>query len=110
MASKNSTAHKLRTQPKLTTEEIKRIAEKLAVRIEHDSEETALLMLFLSHLETLVEQRDSYMDLWSALHDFRRSLFVGTTASANAQKEFQAEAYQNRGNLLLWPNERKGAK
>lgn len=39
MASKDSTVHKLRTQPKLTTEEIKRIAEKLAVRIEHDSEE-----------------------------------------------------------------------
>ncbi len=109
MASKNSTVRKLKTQPKLTSDEIKRIAEKLAVRIEHDEEETALMLLFLTHLETLVDQRDSYIDLWSALYDFRKHLFLGCSAADDAQERFQANAYANRGKLLLWPNERRAS-
>lgn len=109
MSTKNSNVRKLKTQPKLTTEEIIRIAEKLAVRIEHDEEETALMLLWIQHLEVLVESRD-YNDLWSALYDFRKHLFLGTSAADQAQDQFQANAYANRGRLLLWPYEKKGAQ
>ena len=105
--SKQSNVRKLRTQPKLTTEEIVRIAEKLAVRIEHDEEETALMLLWIQHLEVLIETRE-YTDLWSALYDFRKHLFLGTNAADDAQDAFQKDAYKNRENLLLWPYERKG--
>lgn len=109
MPSTKSTVRKIKTQPKLTTEEIIRIAEKLAVRIEHDEEETALMLLWIQHLEVLVEQRE-YTDLWSALYDFRKHLFLGTSAADHAQDQFQANAYAERGKLLLWPYEKKGAK
>lgn len=108
MASKNSNVRRLKTQPKLTTEEIVRIAEKLAVRIEHDEEETALMLLWIQHLEVLIEARE-YTDLWSALYDFRTHLFLGTASADQAQDQFQATAYRDRGKLLLWPYERKGA-
>lgn len=109
MASAKSNVRKLKTQPQLTSDEIKRIAERLAARIEYDEEETALLLLFLSHLEILVEQRDAYTDLWSALYDFRKHLFIGCSAADSAQDQFQANAYVNRGKLLRWPSE-GGAK
>jgi hypothetical protein len=110
MASRQSNVRRIKTQPKLTSEEIRRIAEKLAVRIEHDAEETALLLLFLTHLDALIQQRDSYLDIWSALYEFRQHLFLGTSAADHAQEEFQAKAYQDRGKLLMWPNERKESK
>lgn len=105
MASTKSNVRKLKTQPKLTSEEIKRIAERLAGRMEYDEEEIALLLLFLNHLETLIEQRNSYTDLWSALYDFRKHLFIGCSAADSAQDQFQANAYANRGKLLRWPSE-----
>lgn len=110
MPTKNSTVRKLKTQPKLTSDEIKRIAEKIGVELEHDEEPVSLLLLFLTHLEMLAEQRDSYMHVWSAIYDFRKHLFLGCSASDAAQDEFQANAYANRGKLLLWPSERKEAQ
>lgn len=111
MSTRKSTTTRLKAQPAfrlLTDDEIKRIAEKLAVRIEHDEEETALLLLWIQHLEALVEARE-YNGLWSALYDFRKHLFLGCPAADAAQDAFQADAYRNRGKLLLWPYERKGA-
>ena len=105
MASKQSTVHKINSQPKLTDDEIKRIAEKIAARIENDEEETALLLLWIQHLEVLVDQHE-YSLIWSALSDFRKHLFLGCSAADRAQDQFQANAYANRGKLLLWPNER----
>lgn len=109
MALKNSTVRKLKPQPKLTDDEIKRVAEKIAVRIEHDEPETALLMLYFRHLEILVEERN-YTDIWSALYDFRQHLFLGTNASDSAQDQFQETAYRDRGKLLRWPGERREAQ
>jgi hypothetical protein len=59
-------------------------------------------MLF-DHLEQISVDPN---DLWCALYDIKRSLFVGTSASDEAQEQFQAKAYQNRGKLLKWPYER----
>lgn len=111
MSTRKSNTVRLNTQPRLLEpDEIKRIAEKIAVRVEHDEEETALLLLFFDHLEALAEQRDTYSEMWTALYDFKQHLFLGTSAADNAQRMFQANAYANRGKLLLWPYERKGAK
>ena len=104
MTSKNSTARKSRSQskPQLTHEEVKRIAEKLAVALEHREEDISLITMLFDHLEQI--SADS-TDLWCALYDIKKSLFVGTSASDEAQKQFQARAYQNRGKLLKWPYE-----
>lgn len=111
MSVRQSTVRKPKSQPQtLTPDEIKRIAEKIGVRMEHDEEEVSLLLLFLSHLERLAEQRESYLDLWSAIYDFRKHLFLGCPAADTAQEEFQATAYANRGKLLLWPYEQKGGQ
>lgn len=111
MSTRKSNTARLNTQPQLLDpDEIKRIAEKIAVRVEHDAEETALLLLFFDHLEALLEQPDTYTEIWSALYDFKQHLFIGTSAADDAQRQFQANAYANRGKLLLWPYERKGAK
>src|ERR1051326_2418290 len=47
MASKNSNVRKLKTQPKpvLNSDELQRIAEKLAVALEHNTEEISLMTL-----------------------------------------------------------------
>jgi hypothetical protein len=108
MSTRKSNVRRLKTQLKLTSEEIKRIAEKLAVRMEHDAEEVGLLLLFVSHLEMLAEHKDSYLNLWSALYDFRKHLFIGCPAADSAQDQFQSETYAKRGKLLLWPYEREG--
>ena len=109
MASKQSNVRKLKTQPKLTSDEIKRIAEKISVELEHDEEPVSLLLLFLDHVQCLAEQGASNMDIWSAFYDFKKHLFLGCPAADAAQDRFQADAYRNRGKLLLWPSERRSA-
>lgn len=109
MSTRKSNTVRLYTQPQLLEpDEIKRIAEKIAVRVEHDAEEISLLLLFFDHLEALAEKKDTYCEMWTALYDFKQHLFLGTSASDDAQRRFQANAYANRGKLLLWPYERKG--
>jgi hypothetical protein len=104
MPSRNSNVRRLKTQPKpqLTHDEVKRIAEKLAVALEHDAEEIALLTLLFDYLQGVEPQF-----LWGAIYTIKSYLFVGTNAMDDAQKQFQADAYANRGNLLLWPYERE---
>lgn len=111
MSNQKSTVRKLKPQERqLTQDEVKRIAEKLAVALEHDEEHIALLLLLFDHLEEVAEKPDPYLDLWGSLFTIKQHLFVGTPASGDAQKKFHAESYANRGKLLLWPYERKGAK
>lgn len=92
------------SQPKLSHEEVQRIAEKIAVALEHDEEEISLITMLFDHLEQISDNRTQ---LGLALYDIKRVLFVGTIASDDAQKQFQVRAYQNRGKLLQWPYEKK---
>lgn len=109
MPSRQSTARKLKSQPKqqLTSAEVQRIAEKLAVALEYDAEHIALIILLFDYLETVENES---RPLFSAhVYTIKKHLFVGTSAADNAQEKFQAEAFANRGTLLQWPGERKGA-
>lgn len=108
MASKKSNVTRLKPQPQtqLTDDEVKRISEKIAVALEHRTEETALLILLFRHIEALAESKDSYIDLWSCLFTVRQHLFVGCAAFERAQDQFHAKSYLNRGRLLRWPHER----
>ena len=107
MASKNSNVRKLKTQPKpqLTDNEVKRIAEKLAVTLEHDAEDIALITLLFDYLQGVEPQF-----LWGAIYTIKSYLFVGTSAMDEAQEKFQSNAYANRGKLLMWPYERSESK
>lgn len=107
MPSKNITTRRLTTQLKslLTNSEVQRIADKLAIALEHKSENIALITLLFDYLETV--QRDS-AQFSSTVYDIKKYLFVGTNAADSAQEQFQADAYKNRGKLLQWPSERKG--
>ena len=109
MTSKKAAVQKFKakSKPQLSPEELQRIAEKVAVALGHSEEDIALLLMLFDHLETLAEQPNSYIDLWCALFDIKKHLFVGTCASEDAQKQFQINAYQNRRKLLQWPNETK---
>jgi hypothetical protein len=104
MSTRNSNVRKLKSQPKpqLTSEEVQRLAEKLAVAVEHDSEEIALLMLLFTHLENQPDR----VDVVNEIYTIKKYLFVGTNEADNAQDKFQSHAYANRGKLLQWPNER----
>lgn len=107
MASKNSTVRKLKSQPKpqLTDDEVKRLAEKLAVAVEHDSEDIALLTLLFTHLENQPDR----VGILNEIYMIKQYLFVGTNEADDAQKQFQADAYKNRDNLLMWPFERSAS-
>lgn len=107
MASTKSTVRKLKTQPKLTEAELQRIAQKLASTLAHDPEKIGLLLMLFDQLEL---SRGIYINFYGIVSTIKQHLFIGTDASLNAQNEFQADAYRERGKLLLWPFERKGAK
>jgi len=103
---KTAAVRKLKSQPKpqLTDAEVQRIAEKLAVALEHRAEDIGLITLLFDHLQTLVIEDE---DISLPIYVIKRSLFVGTTEADEAQRQFQSRAYANRGTLLLWPYERK---
>jgi|ERR1051326_711232 hypothetical protein len=107
MASKNSNVRKLKTQPKpvLNSDELQRIAEKLAVALEHNTEEISLMTLLFDHLQTIPANL-----LWGEIYTIKKYLFVGTSEMDEAQERFQANAYANRGKLLMWPYERGTSK
>lgn len=104
MPSKQSTVRRLKTQPKpqLTDSEVQRIAEKLAVALEHDAEEIGLMTLLFDHLQSVEPTF-----LWGTIYTIKKHLFVGTNAADSAQEQFQSDAYKNRGKLLMWPYERR---
>jgi len=103
---KQSNVRKIKTQPKpvLTPRELQRIAEKLAVALEHDTEEIGLITLLFDHLENVEPNF-----LSGEIYTIKKYLFVGTSEMDNAQEQFEKDAYKNRGKLLRWPGERKGA-
>jgi hypothetical protein len=99
-------ARKIEPQPLLTSAEIQRIAEKIAVEMEHDADRIALITLVISHLEHCYHNS---LDPWDTLYTLRKYLFVGTSEMDRAQERFQSEAFKNRGRLLLWPSEREAS-
>jgi hypothetical protein len=103
MATRQSTVRKLKSQPQLTHSEVQRIAEKLAVEMEH-GEGVTLLMLLFSHLQTIADNNSC--DLEIAFYEIKKHLFIGHPESDAAQKQFESAAFANRGKLLRWPNER----
>lgn len=105
MPTKNSTVQKLKTQPKLTHEELKRVAEKLGAALCDSNETISLLTLLFDHLESVSSDSVAF---WSAAYTIKSQLFLVTSAAGDAQEKYQAEAFANRGRLLQWPYERKG--
>lgn len=99
MAKLNVTT--LKTQPQLTDEELNRLAERLAQILEYDSQDIALVSLLLDHLA----QSRHLVDVVNATDQIKQHMFINTSASTRAQKQFEANAYKNRGKLLRWPNE-----
>lgn len=116
MASKQSTARKPKSQPlteihaNLTPDEVQRLAEKLATALEHDSDDIGLMTLLFDHLEQTYYADDHGGDFASSIFTIKKALYAGTIESERAQQRFQADAYRNRGKLLLWPYERQEAK
>lgn len=92
-------------KPKLTLDEVQRVAEKIAVSLEHDSSDMALMMLLLDHLERTQRNAPEFS---CAMITIKNAMFTGTIEASEAQDRFEANAYTNRGKLLLWPYERKG--
>ena|SRR5688572_9886975 len=103
MPKMNSNVRKLKSQPKLTPSEVQRIAEKLAVALEHGEGVNLLTMLF-SHLQAAADNKSC--DLEIAIYDVKRHLFHGTAESDSAQQKFESDSFANRGKLLAWPTER----
>jgi hypothetical protein len=101
--AKTSTARKPKPQL-LTDNEIRAIAEQLAMGVSHRTEDIALLTLLFDHIQALVSQGE---DISSTIYEIKTVLFVDTDEAIAAQKRFQSDAYANRGKLLLWPNERR---
>lgn len=105
MPAKQSNVRKLKTQPPtLTIDEVQRLSEKLAMVLEYDSNSIALLTLLFDYLE---QQRCDPIMLSCSIGMIKDHLFARTAEAGEAQKVFQAAAYENRGRLLLWPGERK---
>lgn len=94
------------TKQLLTTQEIRRIAEKIAVELGNDSEHIALVTLLFEHLYQTWPNLQAFSLAISTIKD---QLFADTNEASEAQRQFQTDAYKNRGKLLLWPRERKGA-
>ena len=103
---RKSNVRKLKSQPQLTPSEVQRIAEKLAVALEHGEGVNLLTMLF-SHLQAAADSDSCALEI--AIYDVKRHLFHGTAESDAAQQQFQSDSFANRGRLLAWPSE-KGAK
>lgn len=100
MASRQSNLRELKPKT-LTDTEVQRVAEKLAIAMEHDSQEIALLTLLFTHLENQSDR----VGVVNEIYTIKKYLFVGTNEADAAQQEFQASAYANRGKLLMWPYE-----
>lgn len=107
--AKTTTARKPKTQPKplLTHDELKRIAEKLSTALNNYDEEIGLLTMLFDHIETVSQDAG---EPWSSIYTIKKHLFINTSPADAAQERFQSNAYANRGTLLMWPSERKGAK
>lgn len=99
MAKSNVRKLKAEPKPQLTHNEIKRIAEKLGVALEHDTENIALLTMLFDHLE-------NGGDLFDATFTVKKYIWIGTNSADEAQDKFIADSFKNRGKLLLWPYER----
>lgn len=97
---------KLKPKPQLTETEIKRLAERIAVIVEHDSDSIGLLCMLLDHLENFCK---TPADIFHVTYTVRKHLFLGTSEADDAQDQFQASVYANRGKFLLWPNERSAS-
>src|SRR5688572_13406068 len=102
MASTKSNVRQLKPKT-LTGEEVQRLTEKLAVAVEHDSEEIALLTLLFTHLENQPDR----IGVVNEIYTIKKYLFVGTNEADAAQDKFQTDAFANRGKLLLWPYEKE---
>lgn len=87
----------------LSIPEAERIAQKLAIALEYETESIALLLLLINHLEAV---REDMIEFTNATFSVKQKLFVGTTAASNAQTAFETKAMMKRGDLLLWPSER----
>ena len=105
---KNTISRTSRQVPnrQLSEAEAERIAEKLAVSLEHDSDDIAMLLLLIGHFE---QCREDFGEFESAVAAIKRALFTGTCASDDALTQFEAQAVASRTNLLMWPGERKVA-
>lgn len=64
------------------------------------------MTLLFDHLQR-VETNPNQISI--TIDTVKKSLFSATEESGKAQEHFQAEAFKNRGKLLLFPYERKGA-
>lgn len=93
----------LKPQIVLTEAEAERIAEKLAVALEHRPDEIGLLLVLVNHLEHVRDDPGAFEDATFAV---KRALFIGTPAADLAQEQFESRAMATRGTLLMWPSEK----
>jgi len=93
------------TEALLTEHEIARIADRLAVLLENDSESIGLLILLLDHLERIQSDR---LAIDSLVLTAKRQLYAGSNAAEEALEKFEDELWRERTELLKFPNE-KGA-
>lgn len=100
---KPTTKRKPRLSPQLTEAEVGRIAEKLAVALENNSDDVALILLLVNHFERV---RQDAGEFESAAFTMKRALFIGTSVADEAQERFESNAMATRGNLLMWPDEK----
>lgn len=105
MSKTNSTVRELKPQT-LTTAEIQRIADKLSASLQNDSEDLALLTLLLDHLEQVRTDQPTFS---GDVYNFKNQLFINTSEGCDAQQQFQADAFKNRGKLLRWPGKRSAS-
>lgn len=88
------------TEGLLSHSEVDRLAERLAVDLEGDGTLIARAILLFDHLESL--RKDPVM-LDCAIFSIKQKLFTSTSASSDAQAQFEQKARQERGKLLRWP-------
>lgn len=109
MSARKSTTARPKSQliiKTLSPDQIRRITEKLAIELGNDSENIAPMTLLLEQLSRLRPNLQMFAANVSIIKD---QLFANTTEASDAQVQFEAEAFRNRGKLLQWPSERKGA-
>ena len=88
------------TEGLLSHQEVEHLAEWLANELEYDSKRVARFLLLVDHLESLVDNPTMFN---LAASSIKQRLFAGTTESGVAQQRFEAQAHQERGKLLKWP-------
>lgn len=99
----NSNVRKLAPKEQLTPAEVQRVAEKLAIALEHRTQDIGLLLMLFAHLQTVAD--NNLPDLEFAFYNIKQVLFTGTLEADAAQERFQSNAFKNRGRLLAWPVE-----